>query len=132
MTSGKERILLVDDDPDYLFQTRLRLEQAGFETITAESQKEAETILESTKPDLAILDLMMENEDSGFILSYKIKKKYPDVPVIILTAVALETGITFDITDENNRKWIRADRFLDKGIRGDILKQEIQTLLQKK
>jgi two-component system, OmpR family, response regulator len=131
MTSGKQRILLVDDDPDYLFQTKLKLEQAGFETITAESQKEAETILENTKPDMAILDLMMENEDSGFILSYKIKKRYPEIPVIILTAVALETGITFDIMDENNRKWIRADRFLDKGIRGDILKQEIQTLLKK-
>ena len=81
-------ILIVDDDMDYLFQTKMKLEQLGFKTITADSQREAELILEKTRPDLAILDLMMENEDSGFILSYKLKKKYPDVPVIILTAVA--------------------------------------------
>ncbi len=124
-------ILIVDDDMDYLFQTKIKLEQLGFKTITADSQREAELILEKTRPDLAILDLMMENEDSGFILSYKLKKKYPDVPVIILTAVASETGITFDIQDENNRKWIRADLFLDKGIRSDVLNDEITGLLQK-
>ncbi|MCX6248667.1 MAG: response regulator [Bacteroidetes bacterium] len=125
-------ILIVDDDMDYLFQTKMKLEQLGFKTITADSQREAEMILEKTRPDLAILDLMMENEDSGFILSYKIKKKYPDVPVIILTAVAAETGITFDIQDENNRKWIKADLFLDKGIRSDVLKGEIERLLTEK
>jgi DNA-binding NtrC family response regulator len=124
-------ILIVDDDMDYLFQLKLKVEKFGFNTITADSQKEAEEILEKTRPDLAILDLMMENEDSGFILSYKMKKKYPDVPVIIATGVAAETGFTFDINDENNRKWIRADRFLDKGIRADMLKAEIDQLLNR-
>ena len=132
MKPGNKTILLVDDDVDYLFQTQLKLEKFGYKTITAESQKEAELIIEKTKPDMAIIDLMMENEDSGFILSYKIKKKYPDVPVIINTAVAAETGITFDINDENNRKWIRADLFLDKGIRSDLLKAEIERLLAEK
>jgi two-component system, OmpR family, response regulator len=132
MQPGNKTLLIVDDDMDYLLQTRIKLEQMGYKTVTAESQREAELILEKTKPDLAILDLMMENEDSGFILSYKIKKKYPDVPVIISTAVAVETGITFDIQDENNRKWIKADLFLDKGIRTDVLKAEIERLLSEK
>jgi DNA-binding response OmpR family regulator len=131
MKPGNTTILIVDDDMDYLFQARLKLEQFGFKTITADSQREAELILEKNRPDIAILDLMMENEDSGFILSYKLKKKYPDVPVIILTAVAAETGITFDILDENNRKWIKADLFLEKGVRYDVLKTEIERLLQK-
>ena len=125
-------ILIVDDDVDYLLQTRIKIEKSGFKTITADSQREAELILDKIKPDLAIIDLMMENEDSGFILSYKLKKKYPDVPVIIATAVAAETGITFDINDENNRKWIRADAFLEKGIRSDILQNEIKKLISSK
>jgi two-component system, OmpR family, response regulator len=129
MKPSSKTILIVDDDFDYLLQTRYTLEQAGYKTITADSQREAELILDKTKPDLAIIDLMMENEDSGFILSYKLKKKYPDVPVIIATAVAEETGITFDINDENNRKWIRADLFLEKGIKTEILKGEIEKLL---
>jgi two-component system, OmpR family, response regulator len=131
MKPSDTTILIVDDDPDYLFQTRIKMESYGYRTITADSQREAEMIIDKTKPDLAIIDLMMENEDSGFILSYKMKKKYPDVPVIIATAVAAETGITFDINDENNRKWIRADLFLDKGIRSEVLKGEIEKLLLK-
>jgi len=127
----EKTILIVDDDLDYLFQLKVKLEQFGFRTITAESQKEAEKLIETVKPDLAILDLMMESEDSGFILCYKLKKKYPDVPIIIATGVAAETGIIFDINDENNRKWIKADRFLEKGIRSDLLKQEIDRLLLK-
>ena len=124
-------IFIADDDIDYLEQTRFKLEKSGYKTLTAESQREAEMILDKIKPDLAIIDLMMENEDSGFILCFKLKKKYPDVPVIIATAVAAETGITFDINDENNRKWIRADLFLDKGIKTEILLEEISKLLSK-
>jgi len=131
MNHSNFTIFIADDDIDYLQQTRFKLEKSGYKTLTAESQREAEMILDKIKPDLAIIDLMMENEDSGFILCYKLKKKYPDVPVIIATAVAAETGITFDINDENNRKWIRADLFLDKGIKTEILLEEITKLLCK-
>lgn len=126
----KKTILIVDDDMDYLFQMKLRVEQFGFETITADGQKEAEMIIETTKPDLAILDLMMESDDSGFILAYKIKRKYPDVPIIIATAVTAETGMTFDVNSDENKQWIKADLFLDKGIRSDQLHREINKLLK--
>ena len=126
----KKTILIVDDDIDYLFQMQLKVQQFGFNTITAESQAEAEKIIETLKPDLAILDLMMETDDSGFILCYKIKKRYPDVPIIIATAVTAETGMTFDVRAEEDRKWIKADLFLDKGIRADQLQREIKKLLK--
>lgn len=126
----KKIILIVDDDVDYLFQMRLKVEQFGFEVITAEGQKEAESIIETLRPDLAILDLMMETDDSGFILAYKIKRKYKDVPIIIATAVTSETGMTFDMNREENNQWIKADLFLDKGIRDDQLHREINKLLK--
>jgi len=126
----KKRILIVDDDIDYIFQMKLKVEQMGFDTITAESQKEAEKVIEEVKPDLCILDLMMETDDSGFILSYKIKRKYPAVPIIIATAVTAETGMTFDVMARENQRWINADLFLDKGIRADQLHREIKKLLK--
>jgi two-component system, OmpR family, response regulator len=126
----KKTVLIVDDDMDYLFQMKIKVEQFGFETITADGQKEAEMIIETTRPDLAILDLMMENDDSGFILAYKIKRKYPDVPIIIATAVTAETGMTFDVNSDENKEWIKADLFLDKGIRADQLQKEINKLLK--
>ena len=131
MRAGNVTILIVDDDQDYLYQLQIKIQNFGYQTITAESKKEAEELIEKVKPDLAILDLMMENEDSGFILCYKMKKKYPDLPIIIASGVTAETGISFDINDENNRKWIKADCFLDKGIRTEKLKEAIDRLLEK-
>jgi DNA-binding response OmpR family regulator len=125
----KKKILLADDDVDYLFQMRLHLQQAGYEVITAESQREAEELLQSVRPDLAIYDLMMETEDSGFILSYKTRRKYPDVPIIIATAVASETGVSFGLNTEEEKKWIKADLYLEKGIRKEQIQTEIEKLL---
>jgi DNA-binding response OmpR family regulator len=130
MNKEAKRILIVDDDMDYLAQLKFQVENFGFTAITAESQKEGEEIIENEKPDLAILDLMMENQDSGFILSYKIKKKYPDVPVIIATAVTAETGLIFGLDTEEERSWIKADQYLEKGIRPDQLHREINKLLK--
>lgn len=126
-----KKIFLVDDDFDYLTITQSKLENMGFEVITAENQKDAEEQMEDLKPDLAILDLMMEQEDSGFILSYKLKKKYPDVPVIIATSVTAETGYTFSLESEDEKRWIKADMYLDKGIRADQLHREIRKLLER-
>lgn len=126
----KKKILIVDDDVDYLFQLRIAIEEMGFDVMTAETMKEAENIIEKTKPDLAILDLMMEEQDTGFVLCHKIKNKYPDVPVIIASAVTAETGMLFDVTSEEERDWIKAELFLDKGIRHDQLQKEIHKLLK--
>jgi len=112
------------------FRSRLKVERFGFEVITAESQREGEKIIETFRPDLAIFDLMMENEDSGFVLSYKIKRKHPDVPVILATAVTAETGMTFDLNQDAGKSWIKADLILDKGIRTDQLEKEIKKLLK--
>jgi two-component system alkaline phosphatase synthesis response regulator PhoP len=123
-------ILVADDDPDYLFQTVSNLNRAGYRTVTVESQAEAESVISKFRPDLAIFDLMMESDDSGFILCYKIKKKYPDVPVILATAVSRETGMSFSLDSEKDKAWIRADRYLEKGIRAEQLDQEIMKLLK--
>lgn len=130
-TTGKKTVLVVDDDIDYLNQIRLQLEAAGFEVLTAEGQKAAEDILRRRKPDLAVVDLMMEHQDSGFVLCYHLKKKDPALPVILVTAVTSETGLEFDATTEEERSWIKADRVLAKPIRYEQLFAEIERLIGK-
>ncbi len=130
MTEVRKKILIVDDDVDVITLMKMHVESFGFDVITAESQKEGEEIIETEKPDLAILDLMMENRDSGFILSYKIKKKYPDVPVIIATGVTAETGMIFGLDTQEEKNWIKADQYLEKSIRPDQLRREINKLLK--
>lgn len=125
----KKTILLVDDDPDQIFQVGHYLKKWGFDVVTAGSRVEAERYLDKNCPNLAILDLMMEEEDSGFILSYRIKQNHPEIPVIISTAVAAERGVSFDLNSPGGKSWINADHYLEKGFRMEHLKSIIDKLL---
>ena len=95
----KRTVLLVDDDDDFLFQHRLHLETAGFNVLLAHGQKEAEALLARQRPDLAVVDVMMENPDAGFMLCHRIRKQDPSIPVILVTSVNSETGLDFDTVD---------------------------------
>jgi two-component system response regulator VicR len=130
MKENKKTVLIVDDDVDYLTQMELQVRKLGFEVITADTQKAGEEVISERQVDLAIIDLMMENKDSGFILCYKMKQKYPSMPVIIASAVTAETGLNFGVETEADRSWIKADTFIEKGIRADQLEREINKLLK--
>ncbi|MCX7696873.1 MAG: response regulator [Bacteroidales bacterium] len=130
METKKKVILIVDDDKDLLFQMSHILKRKEFEVVEANTQQEAEDKLKEIRPDLAIVDLMMEKKDSGFILCHKIKKTYPNVPVIIVSALTSETGMMFDLTDPSDKDWIKADAFIDKNIRSDQLLSEVNKLLR--
>jgi CheY-like chemotaxis protein len=127
--SNAHKILLVDDDPDITEQLSLLLGSAGYEVTVANGQEEAEQVLMTFKPDVAVIDLIMEEHDSGFILCHEIKKLYPGTPVILLTSVKAATGISFATTSAEQQSWVKADRLLDKPVRPEQLKNEIQRLL---
>jgi len=125
----QKTILLVDDDEDYRFQQKVQLTNAGYRVIEADGKESAEAILEKNLPDLAIVDLMMEELDAGFTLCYHIKKKNPNIPIILVTAVMQETGLEFDAATSEERSWVKADAMLAKPIRFEQLQREIDKLL---
>lgn len=125
----KPAVLLVDDDEDFLFQQRLRLENAGFEVIAAGGSEQAEEILGNRRPDVAVVDVMMEHPDAGFVLCHHIRKKDASIPVILVTSVNSETNLDFDLASEEDRDWIHADALLSKPIRFEQLLSEIDRLL---
>ncbi len=125
-------ILLVDKDFKTLHKNKAILEKAGYEVITSDSQKESEQIILKNKPDIAILELVLENMDSGFILAYKIKKIYWDTPVIIYTSAIEKTGHSFNLHTEADKKWIKADYYLEKGRDDKYLIETINTLIKNK
>lgn len=130
METLKKRILVVDDDQDLLFQMSHVLKTHGYEVIEASGEEDAIKKANSITPDLAIVDLMMERKDSGFILTHKLKKKYPSLPVIMVSALTHDTGMIFDLSDPSNKSWIKADSFIDKNIRADQLLREVRKFLE--
>jgi two-component system OmpR family response regulator len=125
-----KRVLLVDDDVDILEQLGLLFKADGFEVKTAGSRAEGEDALLGFHPDLCVFDLMMEEMDAGFVLANTAKKIYPDVPVILLTAVASATGMDFRPRSATARAWVKADTILDKPVRPEQLRAEVRKLLE--
>ena len=126
---NRRTVLVVDDDEDFRLQMKLALEAAGFAVTAVEGTEPAEEHLAAHRPDLALVDLMMEQPDAGFTLSYRIKKRYPDLPVIIVTGVTRETGLSFDLDLPEDRAWVKADAILAKPVRFEQLRREIDRLL---
>ncbi|HEX7598609.1 MAG TPA: response regulator [Polyangia bacterium] len=125
----KPQALLVDDDPDFLEQMRRGLESLGFDVTTAESEKGATEQLSHWCPDLVVLDLIMDHPDSGFLLSYRVRKKYPKTPIIMVSAVTSRTGLNFEAVTPTERGWVKADALLAKPVRLEQLKREVERLL---
>jgi len=80
-----ETILIVDDEKNYLVVLSAFLSEEGYETMTAEEGQEALEILETADIDLVLTDMKMPSMD-GIELLRRIKKKSPDLPLVVMTA----------------------------------------------
>jgi len=87
-------ILVADDDADILNLVRFRLEQYGYETVTAADGEQALELARERDPDLCVLDVMMPKL-SGFEVLQALRSD-PDtdgIPVIILTATVQDRDV---------------------------------------
>lgn len=130
-TRNDTTILIVDDDVDFREQMQIQLEAAGFKVVAAAGQKPAEDLLQSMRPDAAVVDLMMEQLDGGFALAYHIKRIDPAIPVLLVTGVTGDTGFEFDAQTAEERSWIKADAVLPKPVRFEQLIGELRKLLKR-
>jgi two-component system alkaline phosphatase synthesis response regulator PhoP len=88
-TDEKKRILVVDDEPDFVSAVRVDLEKAGFQVETAFNGDEALGKIRDNPPNAIVLDVMMP-EKSGYSVCATLKtdRKLKRIPVLMLSAVA--------------------------------------------
>jgi len=110
MGERKKIIMIVDDDLDILDSVSMILESAGYDVVSAESSARCRELLKSEKPDLIILDVMMDTITDGFNLGFDLKsdESYESIPIIIVSSIGKQTGFPVDMD------YIRADEFLEK------------------
>lgn len=132
--SAKKKILLVDDDLDLLEQNKMLIESKGYEVITANSGKEGFEVFKKSKPDACVVDLIMEEHDSGFILCYRIKRDDygKTIPVFILTSATYDTGFKFGASTSEEKEWIKADALLNKPVIIDEFVQKLEAFFELK
>ena len=127
------KIMIVDDDPDYIDVVKTILEREQYTVVTAGDKTEGMEKIMAEKPDLAILDVMMNAWQDGFEMSRQLKKdpRFKNMPVLMLTAVENRTGIGFKST-AGDPTWLPVDVFLDKPVEPDVLLSEVKKLLSNK
>lgn len=110
------KVLLADDDPDFLEQHRLMLEGLGFAVVTADSSEAALVVADRENPQAFVLDLMMERADSGARLSRTLRRdpRFQRAPIVLLTSVAEEMGFEFQRNPQEVLDWMKADAWFDK------------------
>lgn len=113
---SKKTILVIDDDIDLVEIIRVTLENEGFEVIDAQNGKRGLAMTREKNPDLILLDVMMGQVDEGFQVAYELKgdAATKDIPVLMLTAVADQTG--FDFNPGKDQDFLPVNEFLEKPI----------------
>ena len=129
------KILIIDDDPDMVLAAQMTLEAAGYEIFTATNGSDGLDKVREIKPDLIVLDVMMDSTTEGFQVSLKLRspdatsefKEYRDIPIIMLTAIHTTTPLRFGPEDD----YLPVDVFLDKPLDPDLLSAKVEELLAK-
>lgn len=118
------RVLLIDDDADFIAINRIAIEAAGYEVVAASNASVGGEAARLERPDVIVLDVMMDTPTEGFELARDLRSD-PDLkatPLIMLTGVNQEDiPWRFD-KDED---WLPVDVFLDKPVDTERLVAEI-------
>ena len=124
------QILLVDDDQDIIEMNRTVFAQRGHNVKAAYSAAEAMKTAKTDPPDLAVLDVMMEDKTAGFELARSLHALYPTMPMIMLTGISKEMGLGY--TFQPDETWLPVSKFLEKPVNPRILADEADKLLAAK
>jgi len=123
----KKKILLIDDDQDFLLQTRLALESGGYLVETACDGQEGVACFERVKPDMAIIDMMMESYCEGFSVVDRLRRMPGgNVPLVLLSAVDVQGPFQSYGPSEEASK---VDMLLTKPIKAQDLLRSVSGLL---
>ena len=114
------KIAIVDDDKDIIEAISILLESKGFEVVSASNVSDGYKVIENEKPNLVILDVMMEEPDDGFFLAIKLRKKGFKQPVFMLSSVSKALGLDFAPGET-----LPVDEFIEKPVSSATLLEKI-------
>jgi CheY-like chemotaxis protein len=123
------KVLVIDDDQDFLDAVRLMLEGARFEVEVALTPEQGVEKVKSSAPDLVVLDVMMPNGYEGFTVARAIREDLNkrNLPIIILSCVHERRPVPYRFAPDEN--YLPVDVFLDKPTDNARLLETVKELL---
>jgi DNA-binding response OmpR family regulator len=120
------KILIVDDDPDMVEAGRIVLEREGHTVESASNVDDGLAVLEKFRPELLILDVMMEEPDDGLRFARQVRRRGHTLPILMLTGVNLAMGLHIDKDEEI----VPVDEFQEKPVDPATLIRKVKQLLE--
>ena len=132
MDRGKPKVLIIDDDADFVETTRIVLESAQYDVISAGGMDQGTRRLEADIPDILILDMLMGGEGAGFLFARKVRKdpRFKDIPILMLTGMREQTGFFFPGKDKDPQ-FLPVDELIEKPLKPKDLLEKVAKLLEK-
>jgi CheY-like chemotaxis protein len=121
------RVLVVDDDPDFVKVTSKVLEKAGHEVVSAANGAKALKAMREDRPEVVLLDIMMSYILDGLDVSREMAEdpELKDVPVIMVTSLTGVKGSAMFPTDE----YVPVDEWLAKPVDPETLLARVEGAL---
>ncbi len=122
----RKTILLVDDD-DVFVEAVTAVLESRYRVRRAANGSEALQMIGEERPDLVILDVMMDHLSEGFDVARKLKKDpaTADLPIIMLTGV----DQVYNVRMEVDESWVPCERYLEKPVAPDVLLGHVAEVL---
>ncbi len=125
--SESKRVLIIDDDPDYVAAIRALLESSGYVVISASNGRDGIEEAKVHRPDVILLDVMMTERTEG-VFTLQEFRRLPELtrtPVVVISSIYTDQPI-FRVSPEAG--WLPADVFLPKPVDPARLLEEVRRL----
>ena len=125
-----KKVLVIDDDIDFVESIVNLLEARGYDVISASNGQEGVEKASAEKPDLILLDVMMTTKDEGFNVARKLHEieDLKGTPVIMVTGVRTEMNLPFGF--EPDETWLPVKQILEKPVKPETLLKAISSDLE--
>jgi len=130
---GTKKVLVVDDDRDLVASIEAFLGARGYAVSTAHNGKEAYASIVKDRPDLIILDVMMDYDEEGMVLASALKTDGPthDIPILMLSGFNVQEDVRDKVLASLMGQNLPAETFMEKPVRLADLAERVETLLER-
>lgn len=129
--SARKKLLIIDDDPDYVDGIKSILETADYDVEAAYNPKDGFAALQTKPYDLLLLDIMMGRGAEGVMLARKMRKdpRLKEMPVLIITGVREQIAFLFP-GEPMHPHFFAVDELVEKPVEAQFLLDKVSALLQ--
>ena len=119
------RVLIIDDDPEFVEATSTLLDAQGYDVVSAPNGKVGVAKANEEHPDIILLDVMMTRDTEGFDVARELNKdpQLKNIPVIIVSGIKKEMDLPFGF--ESDDAWLPVKGILEKPVKPNVLLKTI-------